>query len=159
MKGCEATYTKTFSPVLQVHRCSHPSELQQEACGHASDGAAVGHLGRGAGRGVARRVRHQQRAGPRPHRVQTGERRLRAVLVRVLLLHPVSHHAAAVLRHVSRPEAMGRSSESQAEEQYSGLPKASRSGRRAAGARRSAAITAARHQRWEVVEYKYLVTT
>lgn len=58
-----------FSHLLQVHRRVNPSELQQEARGPAADGAAVGHLDSGPGRGLAHHIRHQQRARPRPQRV------------------------------------------------------------------------------------------
>lgn len=64
----------------------------------------------------------------------------------MLLLHPLSHHAAAVLWHVPRPEALGGSAESQAEEQHPGLPQASGSSRIAAATGLIAAATAAHHR-------------
>lgn len=58
-----------FFHLLQVHRRVNPFQLQQEACGPAADGAAVGHLDPGPGRGFTNHFWHQQRARPRPQRV------------------------------------------------------------------------------------------
>ncbi|CAF88589.1 unnamed protein product, partial [Tetraodon nigroviridis] len=69
--------------------------------------AAVGHLAAGLGRGLARHLRHQQRARPRPQRVQAGGPQLRGVFLHLLLLHSLSHHGAALRRSFPRPEALG----------------------------------------------------
>lgn len=136
----------SFSNLWQVHRRVNPTQLQQEARGPAAGGAAVRHLDLGLGRGLTHHLRHQQRARPRPWRVQIGKQRLRPVLVCVLLLHPVSHHAAAVLRHVPRPEALGGGAEGQAEKQHPGLPQAPGGRRFAPPAGLLAAAAAAHHR-------------
>lgn len=131
----------------QVHRRADPSQLQQEARGPAAGGAAVSHLGPGAGCGLSYHPGRQQCGGSRPRRVQAGEHRLRALLVRVLLLHPLPHHAAALLRHVSRPAALGGGAQGQTEEQHPGLPQAAGGRRRlAAAAGLAATAVAARHR-------------
>ena len=109
---------------LQVHCRVDSFKLQPETRGPSSARPAVGHLAAGPGCGLARHLRHQQRAGPRPQRVQTGGQQLCGLLVGLLLLHPLSHHGPALLWGFPRAAALGGRPEGQTAQQHRGLQEA-----------------------------------
>lgn len=103
---------------LQVYRCVRPTQLQPQTCGPAADCPAVCYVDLGTSRGLACAVRHQRRAKSGPQRVQVGEQQLRGLLLCLLILRALPHHAAALLWNISGPQEVGGDEESQAEEQY-----------------------------------------
>lgn len=94
--------------LFQVHCSGGPSEVQQEPVQCPSAGPHHCYLGAVFGCGESGHLWSQPGAGSRPQRVQTGGRPVCCVLVRLLLLRALSHHALLVLLDVSRPAAVER---------------------------------------------------